>query len=62
MLVDGESAVYEKVNTAFLGLKMDKGKHEVTIAYHAPGVLVGKILSVMGLILGVLAHFVIFHK
>lgn len=61
-LVDGERAAYEKVNTAFLGLKMDKGMHEVTITYHAPGVLAGKILSVMGLILGVLAYFVIFHK
>lgn len=25
MFVDGERAAYEKVNTAFLGLKMDKG-------------------------------------
>lgn len=62
VLVDGERAAYGKVNTAFLGLKMDKGKHDVTITYHAPGVLVGKILSVMGLMFGVLAHFVIFHK
>lgn len=62
VFVDGERTAYEKVNAAFLGLKMDKGKHEVTIAYHAPGVLAGKILSVLGLILGVLAHFVIFRK
>ena len=62
VLVDGESAACEKVNTAFLGLKMDKGMHEVTIEYHAPGVLAGKILSITGLLLGVLAHFVIFQK
>lgn len=62
VLVDGERVACEKVNTAFLGLKMDKGKHEVTITYHAPGVLIGKILSVLGLMFGVLAHFVIFHK
>ena len=54
ILVDGKKAAYEKVNTAFLGLKIQEGKHEVEIIYHAPGLMIGKILSLIGLILFVL--------
>lgn len=39
------------MNTAFLGFKIGAGKHKVQIVYHAPGVKVGKIMSVMGLLL-----------
>ena len=54
ILVDGKKAAYEKVNTAFLGLKIQEGKHEVEIIYHAPGLMLGKILSLIGIILFVL--------
>lgn len=48
---DGRQIQAEKVNTAFLGFKIGAGKHKVQIVYHAPGVKVGKIMSVMGLLL-----------
>lgn len=48
VLVDGKPVKAEKVNTAFLGSRLSKGTHQVEIAYHAPGALAGKILSLMG--------------
>lgn len=51
ILVDGKETAYEKVNTAFLGMKMQEGKHEIEIIYHAPGLMLGKVLSMAGLIL-----------
>ena len=39
----------QKVNTAFLGCKIEKGKHEVKLIYHAPGLPAGKILSLIGI-------------
>lgn len=48
VLVDGKATEYEKVNTAFLGLKIPEGEHEIEIVYHAPGLLPGKILSLLG--------------
>ena len=49
--IDGKDVKYEKVNTAFLGVKMPVGTHEVEIVYHAPGLKMGKVLSVTGLLL-----------
>ena len=49
--IDGKDVKYEKVNTAFLGVKMPVGTHEVEIVYHAPGLKMGKVLSVPGLLL-----------
>lgn len=57
---DGKDVKYEKVNTAFLGVKMTDGAHEVEIVYHAPGVKVGKVLSVTGLLL--LAGMILWNK
>ena len=51
ILVDGKETAYEKVNTAFLGVKMQEGKHEIEMIYHAPGLMLGKILSMIGLVL-----------
>ena len=39
----------QKVNTAFLGCKIESGNHEVKIIYHAPGTTTGKILSLIGI-------------
>lgn len=49
--VDGKQVTCEKVNTAFLGVKLEKGEHEITIIYHAPGATVGKIMSLFGFFL-----------
>lgn len=49
--IDGKTVEYEKVNTAFLGAQIEEGVHKVEIVYHAPGVKLGKMLSVLGVLL-----------
>lgn len=54
--IDGKKTEGERVNTAFLGCRIGKGKHDIEILYHAPGVKEGKILSLAGtaIVLGVM--------
>ncbi|MFI7844500.1 YfhO family protein [Dorea amylophila] len=47
--IDGKETEIQKVNTAFLGCKIESGNHEVKIIYHAPGTTTGKILSLIGI-------------
>ena len=49
--VDGKQVTHEKVNTAFLGMELEKGAHEITIIYHAPGATMGKVMSLLGVFL-----------
>lgn len=46
--VDGNRVEHEKVNTAFLGAPVEKGRHKVKIVYHAPGAGIGKGMSALG--------------
>lgn len=48
---DGKEIEVEKVNTAFMGFKLNEGEHEVTIVYHSPLLKEGMIASVIGLLL-----------
>ena len=47
--IDGKETEIQKVNTVFLGCKIESGNHEVKIIYHAPGTTTGKILSLIGM-------------
>lgn len=47
--IDGKETEIQKVNTAFLGCKIESGNHEVKIIYHAPGTTTGKVLSLIGI-------------
>ena len=47
--IDGKETEIQKVNTAFLGCKIESGNHEVKIIYHAPGTITGKVLSLIGI-------------
>lgn len=49
--VDGHKAKVIRTNTAFLGLKLPKGHHQITFTYQIPGLALGKKLSLIGLIL-----------
>ena len=49
--VDGKKVTYEKVNTEFLGFPIEQGTHDIEIVYHAPGVMAGKILTILGVLL-----------
>lgn len=47
--IDGKETEIQKINTAFLGCKIESGNHEVKIIYHAPGTTTGKVLSLIGI-------------
>ncbi len=49
--IDGVRVKAQKVNTAFLGADITKGEHQIDIVYHANGVLMGKWISVFGVLL-----------
>lgn len=49
--VDGESVEAKKVNTAFLGFEIGKGRHDVKLVYHAPGRQAGAWCSASGAVL-----------
>ena len=49
--VDGKQVTHEKVNTSFLGMELEKGAHEITMIYHAPGATMGKVMSLIGFFL-----------
>lgn len=49
--IDGIESKIEKVNTAFLGTKLEKGHHKITITYHSPWLLAGKIISILGILI-----------
>ncbi len=50
--VDGHLVKNKKVNIAFLGIPLEKGTHEIQIIYHAPGMKLGKLLSIFGILWG----------
>lgn len=49
--VDGRIVEREKVNTAFLGCRIESGEHKIRITYHAPGAGAGKLLSLAGAVI-----------
>lgn len=54
VFIDGINTAPRIVNTAFLGFMIPEGEHTVTFVYHAPGLALGKAVSVLGSILCVL--------
>ena len=48
--VDGKPVKINRTLGVFIGLKMKPGTHQITLKYRTPGVLVGAILSIMGII------------
>lgn len=49
--VDGRKTGYEKVNTAFLGFPIARGRHDIEIIFHAPGIKAGKCISAAGFVM-----------
>lgn len=52
--VDGKEIEHEKVNTAYLGFKIEKGKHKIEINYTSPFKNLGIITSILGVIIYVI--------
>ena len=49
--LDGKRIDYEKVNQAFIGFPISKGYHEIEIEFKAPNALIGKILSIISILI-----------
>ncbi len=62
ILIDGQAAEEEEVNTAFLGCRIEPGEHDVEILYHAPGVRLGKTISLAGCLLFIVYILKIYEK
>lgn len=58
--VDGKDAIYENVNTSFIGFKIEKGSHDISIEYKAPYKNVSIIMSICGII--ILVIFNLYRK
>lgn len=54
ILVDGKQVNIEKVNEGFIGFKIEKGFHTIELFFEAPYSTIGKIISVIGIILFVI--------
>ncbi|MCR5700809.1 MAG: YfhO family protein [Lachnospiraceae bacterium] len=52
--LDGRQTEITRCNSMWMGLKCDKGKHQIKLRYHTPGMKAGVILSVVGLFLLIL--------
>lgn len=59
--VDNELISYEKVNTAFIGFKVNSGSHNIRLEYYAPGKNSGIILTVIG-ILSYISYTMVYTK
>ena len=60
--VDSKEIDYEKVNTAFLGFKIEKGYHHIEIVYENKMIKIGKMVSIDGLLLFVIYLLIIKKK
>ena len=58
--VDGKMIDYEKINTAFIGFKLNEGNHDIKIEFRAPGLVIGMILSLFGILAMVVYHIMKF--
>lgn len=56
--VDGKIVNKKQVNTAYVGFKLEKGKHNIVIEYRAPFKTLGLIMSLVGIII----YIVFYHK
>lgn len=48
--VDNKEVDYEKINASFIGFPINKGMHDITIEYQAPGKKIGLLLSAFGIV------------
>ena len=55
IFIDGKETEKIKIANAFLGFRVPKGKHDITVKYISPGFKTGAIISLISLISGIAA-------
>lgn len=59
--IDDYKTNLENIDDGFIGTKLESGKHNIEIIYHAPFLLLGKIISLIGIILFIISIIVNNH-
>ncbi len=59
--IDGYATELENVNDGFIGTKIRNGEHNIEIIYHTPLLLLGKFISIIGIIIFILSIIVNNH-
>ncbi len=59
--IDDYKAELENVNDGFIGTKIKSGEHNIEIVYHTPFLLLGKIISLIGIILFIISIIINNH-
>lgn len=49
-LVDGEPVEVENVDIGFMGIRLDAGTHDIKLTYQTPGLVIGAVISLVGLV------------
>lgn len=49
--VDGKKVKYEEVYDTFVGIKLDKGYHEIKMKFRSPGIITGSIMTLIGILI-----------
>lgn len=50
LIIDGKKAEYIKILDGLIGVELDEGEHSIEFKYHVPGLRLGSIISIIGLI------------
>jgi uncharacterized membrane protein YfhO len=58
--VNGERTEIHNVNTAFMGIHISPGSHEITLAYRTPYIIAGGALSLLGILIFFAMYFIEF--
>lgn len=55
--VDGSKAEYKEIGGAFIGVPLNAGDHEIEIRYQIPYLIVGVLVSCIGIVLFILCYY-----
>ena len=56
--VDGKKQELLKLSTTFIGTKINEGHHDIKIIYKTPLLLIGKIISIIGIIIFIISLYI----
>lgn len=60
--VDGKKHSVIRTNTAFVGVKLPAGNHRITFTYHVPGLKLGIITSIIGIVITLISGVITFIR
>ena len=58
--VDGKKIEYEEVYDTFIGIRLNKGYHEIKMVFYSPGIVIGSIMTLIGV--GILFYKIYYER